>query len=95
MSTTEQEPLIEPTEPTEPEKDKASTQREYIILEQRAKNGPWTEVKRVVATSAESSIRSLGSDLKQETKYVAIPERNFRPVSPKVETRTTISLQSD
>lgn len=95
MSTTTQEPLIE-TESTEPEKDKTgTTTREYVVLEQRAKDGPWVEVKRVTASDVEGALNALGVDLKQDTKYVAVAERYWRPATPKVETTTTVTLSFD
>lgn len=97
MSTTQQqEPLVGPSEPTEPEKDKAGTStREYIILEQRTKEGPWVEIKRVTASDVEGALNSLGEDLNQASKYVAVAERYWRPASPKVETTTTVTLNFD
>jgi len=95
MSTTEQEPLVAPAEPTEPEKDKAgSSQREYVILEQRSKDGPWTELKRVVAGDVDAALNSLGEkSMNQGASYVAVADRYWQPRSPKVETVTTVTWQ--
>lgn len=70
-----------------------SSEREYVVLEQRSQG--WVEIKRITAGSQDAALRSLGTDLKQNLKYVAVPERNWRPAQPKVETRTTISLSFD
>ena len=97
MSTTQQEPLVAPTEPTEPEKDKTgTTTREYIVLEQRAKDGPWNEVKRVTASDVEGALNSLGDRPQaRQSSYVAVAERYWRPATPKVETTTTVTLSFD
>jgi hypothetical protein len=94
MSTTQQEPLVAPTAPTEPEKDKAGTsQREYVILEQRAKDGPWTRIKNVTASDVDSALSSLGDDASATASYVAVAERYWQPKSPLIETQTTITWQ--
>jgi hypothetical protein len=96
MSTTTQEPLVAPEPSAEQEKDKTgTTTREYVVLEQRAKDGPWVEVKRVTASDVEGALNALGTDLKQDTKYVAVAERYWRPATPKVETTTTVTLSFD
>ena len=96
MSTTQQEPLVETeqdeqTEQAEP-KDKAGTStREYVVFEQRSDKA-WLEVKRVVASDVEGALDSLGADLKQSSKYVAVAARYWRPASPVIETQTTVTL---
>ena len=95
MSTTTQEPLVAPeTEAAEPEKEKAS-EREYVVLEQRAKDGPWVEIKRVDAGSVKEALESLGTDMNQAARYVAVAERYWRPATPTVETTTTVTLSFD
>lgn len=96
MSTTQQEQLGAslPTQPVEKEKEKEkpSSTREYIVLEQRSGGGPWNEIKRVTASDVEGALNALGASLKQDTKYVAVAERYWRPATPKVETTTTVTL---
>lgn len=100
MSTTQQEPLVDQTtEPTEgdgekesKEKDKAS-EREYVVLEQRTKDGPWSEVKRVEAGTVKEALDSLGDKSTATSSYVAVAERYWRPLSPTVETTTTVVWQ--
>lgn len=95
MSTTTQEPLDVETEETTPEpeeKDKPGTsEREYVVLEQVSKGGPWNEIKRVTATDVSGALNSLGDKSKQTSSYVAVAERYWRPLSPQVETQTTIT----
>lgn len=97
MSTIQQDQLAptEPTEPQEPEsdKDKGTSEREYVILEQRAKDGPWSKVKNVTASDVKSALSSLGDDASPTASYVAVAERYWQPLSPKVETQTTITWQ--
>lgn len=94
MTTISAEPEA-PAEQTEPEKDKAGTsQREYVVLEQRSKDGPWIEVKRVKASDVDSALNSLGENsMNQGASYVAVADRYWQPRSPKVETVTTITWQ--
>ena len=96
MSTVVQETITASTdsdnvesESTEPEKKSSS--REYVIFEQRSQK-TWEEVKRVNAPDVETALESLGSSLKQTSKYVAVAERYWKPAKPTVETHTTISL---
>lgn len=79
----------------EPEtKDKGSSQREYVVLEQRAKDGPWVEIKRVTAGDVDAALNSLGeSSMNQNASYVAVADRYWQPRSPKVETVTTVTWQ--
>lgn len=94
MSVTPQEPPVAPAEPTEPEQEKSgSSSREYVILEQRAKDGPWVELKRVTASDADSARGSLGDQASATASYVAVADRYWQPKSPKVETQTTITWQ--
>lgn len=92
MSTTEQQPLVADEEATEPEQEKSgSSSREYVILEQRAKDGPWVELKRVVAGDVDAALNSLGENMNQGASYVAVADRYWQPRSPKVETVTTVT----
>jgi len=78
--------------PAEPAEAKSSA-REYVVLKQAAKGGPWAEVKRVEATGADAAIRSLGQDgLEDGVTYVAVPSRSWNPVKVEVKTTTTISV---
>jgi hypothetical protein len=77
-----------------PEKETKDSSRDYVILEQGGQT-MWKELKVVHATSVESAIRSLATELKSGSRYVAVPKRNWNPVSPKVETKTTIALTFD
>lgn len=81
-----------PTTPVAPDKSKSSV-REYVVFEQRQQG--WVEMKRVTASDVEGALNSLGVELKQTTKYVAVAERYWRPAQPKIETQTTISLNFD
>lgn len=78
-----------------PEPEKPSSSREYIVLEQRAGSGPWTEVDRVTAADVDGALNALGERLKADNKYVAVAERYWRPATPSVETVTTVSLKFD
>ena len=91
MSTTEQEPLVAETEVAEPEKSAGPRDREYVILEQRAKDGPFTIIKRVTANDVDAALNSLGDNMNQGASYVAVADRYWQPRSPKVETVTTIT----
>ncbi len=95
MSTT-QETLAAtpPTTELPPEKDKSGTSsREYVVLEQRAKDGPWVIVKRVTAADADSARTSLGDEASPTAAYVAVADRYWQPKSPKVETQTIVTWQ--
>lgn len=94
MSTTTQEPL-DVEETAEPEKDKATSTREYVVLENRGPSSGWMEVKRVTASDVEGALNALGEDLKPGAKYVAVAERYWRPATPTIETTTTVTLSFD
>ena len=54
--------------------------RQYVVLVRES--DVWVEVKRIAAMSSEQAIRNaVGS----EGTFVAVPERNFRPVKVSVE----------
>lgn len=80
--------------PATPKPGKESN-RDYVVLEQAAGTGTWKEIKVVKAGSSESAIRALAASLKDGGAYVAVPMRNWKPVKPKIETKTTVSLRFD
>lgn len=92
MSQTQIAPDPPGTESQDSEKGKSDSSRDYIVLES-SDLASWRIVKEINASSAESAIRALGSTLKEGQHYVAVPQRNWRPATPKIETKTTIALR--
>lgn len=77
---------------SEIEDEKKDSSRDYVILE-TVDGDLWKKVTTVRASSVESALRSLGAALESKKKYVAVPARNWKPVTPNVETKTTIALR--
>lgn len=85
--------LSQDSEITATKKEEKDSSRDYIVLELSGQT-MWKEIKTIHASSAESAVKALGSEIKSGTKYVAVPVRNWKPVTFKIETKTTITLAS-
>lgn len=94
MSQTQIAPNLDPpaSQDSEIEDEKKDSSRDYVILES-VDGELWKKVTTVHAASVESALRSLGAALDSKKKYVAVPVRNWKPVAPNVETKTTIALR--
>lgn len=70
--------------------EKSST-RSYVVLKS-TRDVSWTFAAEIEATSAEGAIRSLFKDVNEEGTFVAVPLRNWKPLTVKIEQTTTIKL---
>lgn len=65
----------------------------YLILA-RSKEGGWQELAGGDARSATAAIRDLLDGRKSDySEYVAVPARSWKPVTVKVETKTTLRFE--
>jgi hypothetical protein len=79
---------VEPDSKKAPEK---SSVRPYVVL-RSTRDVSWTFAAEVEATSAEGAVRALFKDASEEGTFVAVPKRNWNPVTVKVEQTTTIKI---
>lgn len=83
-----QNPEIEEKEEKKPS---GSDAREYHIYIESAGDN-WKRLTTVLAASAEAAIKSV-QDIKEGTRYAAVPTRNWTVARPKVKIETTITLE--
>lgn len=72
---------------------------EYVVFANTDAGGPrWQEVARYEVRSAAAAIRAhLGETMADEThtgQYAAVPARSWKPVTVKVETKTSLKFSS-
>lgn len=80
----------------EPANTPAKTKKQasdYVVLAHESTSDIWKVVAIVPARSAHEAIRHV-SDGKSGPTYVAVPERSWRPVKVKTETRTVLKLET-
>lgn len=74
--------------------EEKSSQRNYIILsKQQNAADTFKVIGSRISSSAESAVRALGEDvLSDGSTYVAVPERNWSPITVSIEKTTQIKL---
>lgn len=81
------------TEPAKTPAAKAKQTTDYIVLAHESASNTWKVIRIVPARSAHEAIRHV-SDGKSGPTYVAVPERSWRPVKIRAETRTVLKLET-
>jgi hypothetical protein len=68
---------------------------EYVLFEKLNDGGWWEKVSSVEARSATSAIRAfLEGENGTAGEYAAVPARSWKPVTVKVETKTSLKFSS-
>lgn len=69
---------------------------EYVILAEgttdASEEDTWVDVARVSARSHEGAIRAYLDGSSPAGRYVAVPARSFKPVTPTAETKTILKF---